>query len=65
MPLNEHVVARSGGAVDAPFGRDHGLLVVHPDQAVLLGLAHDVADAVAFGHIEVEISLYAAIVGVS
>ena len=61
---DEGVVAGRTGAVDAPLRADDGLLVVHPDVAGLLGLAHEVADGRVFGDFEVEIDLHAAVVRV-
>ena len=37
---------------------------MHPDVARLVGLAHEVADGVFFGHFEVEICFHAAVVDV-
>ena len=37
---------------------------MHPDMARLLRLAHEMADGCTFGHLEIEIDLHAAVVGV-
>ena len=47
-----------------PLGRDDGLLVVEPYDAVFLGLTHEVTHGVAFGNVEIEIGLDATVVSV-
>ena len=53
-----------GSAVDAPFGREHGLLAVHPQVARLLRLAHEVTDGLVAGQLEVEVDLHTTTMGV-
>ena len=59
---NKAVVAGSGSGVDAPFRRSDGLLVVQPYEAFLFGLAHQVADSVTVGYVEIEVSFHPACV---
>ena len=54
---DEHVVAGTGSSVNRPFGRHDRLFVGHPYQTLLLRLAHQVANHVPFGQIEIEVSL--------
>ena len=49
--------------MNAPFGAHHSLLVGQPQETLLPGLAHQVADHIARSHIEVEIGLDAAGMG--
>ena len=51
---------RGCGAVDRPFGREHGLIALHPDVARLVDFAHEVAHGLVLGHFEIEIGLHAA-----
>ena len=51
-------------AVDGPFGRQHCLLAAHPQVARLVRLAHEVADGVLLGQLEVEVCLHATAVHV-
>ena len=49
---------RGGSRVDAPFRREHRLLVMHPDMTRLLRFTHKVADGLVLGQLEVEICLH-------
>ena len=52
------IVMRGSGRVDAPFWREHRLLVMHPDMTRLLWLTHKMTDSLVLGQLEIEVSLH-------